>query len=398
MTDTNQLSRIYLSSPHIGKLEEKYVHEAFETNWIAPLGPHVEGFERELCAVVGAKHGAALSSGTAAIHLALMLAGVERDDDVIVSSFTFSASVNPIRYVGANPVFIDSERRSWNMDADILGEALADRAKKGRLPKVVLLVHLYGQSADVDAIKAECDRFDVPLVEDAAEALGSDYKGKAPGTFGVIGTYSFNGNKIITTAGGGMLVSDDPEIVQHARKLSTQARDPAPHYEHTEIGYNYRLSNVLAGIGRGQLVVLEDRVKARRGNFEYYKNALGDLPGLEFMPEAPYGRHTRWLICITIDPKEAGTDVEKIRLALDAKNIEARPLWKPMHMQPVFASCDSYGGSVSEDLFTHGLCIPSGSNLSTADLDRVIEVVRAEWGGKSKKRPAELAAAVSARA
>ncbi len=371
--------KIYLSSPHIGELEQEYVREAFATNWVAPLGPHVDGFEKELCEIVGAKHGAALSSGTAAIHLALILAGVQRDDDVIVSSFTFSASVNPIRYIGANPVFIDSERQSWNMDPAILADALADRAKKGRLPAAVLLVHLYGQSADIDPIAAECERYGVTLIEDAAEALGSTYKGKAPGTFGKIGTYSFNGNKIITTAGGGALVSDDAEIVAHARKLSTQARDPAPHYQHSEIGYNYRMSNILAGIGRGQLKVLEDRVQARRANFEFYRESLSDLSGLEFMPEAPYGRHTRWLICLTMNSSESGTTPEKLRLALEKENIEARPLWKPMHMQPVFASHDSYGGEVSQDLFERGLCIPSGSNLTRHDLERVVDVIRTEW-------------------
>ncbi len=394
MTDS-QKPKIYLSSPHIGALEEKFVHEAFATNWVAPLGPHVDAFERELGEIVGSSNCAALSSGTAAIHLALILAGVQAGDDVIVSSFTFSASVNPIRYLGANPVFIDSERVSWNMDPDILGEALEDRAKKGRLPAAVLLVHLYGQSADVDRIAAHCDRFGVTLVEDAAEALGSSYKGRAPGTFGKIGTYSFNGNKIITTAGGGALVSEDASIVAHARKLSTQAREPAPHYEHKEIGYNYRMSNVLAGIGRGQLRVLEDRVQARRGNFEYYRNALSDLPSLEFMPEAPYGRHTRWLICLTMKPDEAGTSPEKLRIALDAENIEARPLWKPMHVQPVFQDCDSYGGAVSLDLFSRGLCIPSGSNLTHADLDRVIDVIRREWNKGAGKPSSQYEAATA---
>lgn len=371
--------KVFLSSPHLGGLEERLVHEAFATNWIAPLGPHVDAFEKELCQLVGANHGAALSSGTAAIHLALILAGVQRGDDVIVSSFTFSASVNPIRYVGANPVFIDSERSSWNMDPSLLAEALEERAKKGRLPAAVLLVHLYGQSADVDPIAAECEKYGITLIEDAAEALGSTYKGKAPGTFGKIGTYSFNGNKIITTAGGGALVSDDPAIVAHARKLSTQARDPAPHYEHSEIGYNYRLSNVLAAIGRGQLQVLEDRVRARRENFDYYHAHLSDLPGLDFMPEAPYGRHTRWLNCMTLDFEESGTTPQQLRLAMEEENIEVRPLWKPMHTQPVFRSCDAYGGSVSEDLFLRGLCLPSGSNLTRYDLDRVIAVIRSEW-------------------
>ncbi len=396
MTDSNP--RIYLSSPHMSGTAEGLIHEAFVTNWIAPLGPHVEGFEKELCSVVGAKHGAALSSGTAAIHLALILAGVQSGDDVFVSSFTFSASVNPIRYLGANPVLIDSERESWNMDPALLAEALEKRAKIGKLPKVVLLVHLYGQSADIDPIQAVCKKYGVPLVEDAAEALGSTYKGKAPGTFGVIGTYSFNGNKIITTAGGGMLISDDAAIVQHARKLSTQAREPAPHYEHTEIGYNYRLSNVLAAIGRGQLRVLEDRVQARRANFEFYRKSLGSLPGIEFMPEAPWGRHTRWMICLTMDSRESGTTPERLRLAMDKENIEARPLWKPMHNQPVFSSCETFGGKVSEDLFARGLCIPAGSNLKPSDLEKVVEAISREWHGvKGSRAESEMRESASAR-
>lgn len=395
---THTKPRIYLSSPHMSGSEEGLIHEAFATNWIAPLGPHVEGFEKELCEIVGAKHGAALSSGTAAIHLALILAGVEPGDDVFVSSFTFSASVNPIRYCGARPVLIDSERESWNMDPALLEQALETRAKTGKLPKAVLLVHLYGQSADIDPIVAACKKYDVTLIEDAAEALGSTYKGKAPGTFGVVGTYSFNGNKIITTAGGGMLVSDDASTVAHARKLSTQAREPAPHYQHTEIGYNYRLSNILAGIGRGQLRVLEDRVQARRANFDFYNKSLSSLPGIEFMPEASWGRHTRWMICLTMDSGESGTTPERLRLAMDAENIEARPLWKPMHQQPVFSECEVVGGSVSEDLFSRGLCIPAGSNLSQGDLEKVVDVIRAEWSSrKGSHAGAEVRDRASAR-
>lgn len=388
--------RVYLSSPHMGGLEEQFVREAFESNWISPLGPHVDAFEKEMCGIVGAKHGAALSSGTAAIHLALILAGVEQGDDVFVSSFTFSASVNPIRYVSANPVFIDCERTSWNMDPELLAEELQRRAKKGRLPKAVVLVHLYGQSADIDPVVAECAKYDIPLIEDAAEALGSTYKGRSPGTFGMLGTYSFNGNKIITTAGGGMLVSEDPQLIAHARKLSTQARDAAPHYEHSEIGFNYRMSNVLAAIGRGQLRILEDRVQTRRANFDYYRSALSDLPGLDFMPEAPWGRHTRWLVCVTIDPDAAGTNPNKLRLALEKANVEARPLWKPMHLQPVFSSFATVGGPVCEDLFARGLCLPSGSNLSRSDLDRVIEAIRAEWKSGKTSKPARLASVSAA--
>ncbi len=376
MMDDETPERIYLSSPHLGELEQRFVAEAFASNWIAPLGPHVDAFEREFAEAVGSPHAAALSSGTAALHLALQLSGVGAGDDVLVSTLTFVASANPIRYLGASPVFVDSERESWNMDSGLLEEELERRARIGRLPKAVLLVHLYGQSADVDPILGACDRFGVPLIEDAAEALGALYKGRAPGTFGRVGIYSFNGNKIITTSGGGMLVSEDAGLVEHARKLATQARDPAPHYEHSEIGYNYRLSNVLAGIGRGQLRVLEDRVAARRRNFRFYAESLQDLPGIELMPEAPWGRHTRWLTTLTVDPAEFGTDREQIRLALEAENIEARPVWKPMHLQPVFAGCEHVGGGVAEDLFENGLCLPSGSNLRSEDLIRVVEGIR----------------------
>ena len=368
--------RMYLSSPHMGEHEAAYVAEAFATNWVAPLGPHVDAFEREFCQLVGSPHAAAVSSGTAALHLALQLVGVGAGDDVFVSTFTFSASVNPIRYLDANPVFIDSERKSWNMDPALLERALADGARRGRLPKAVVVVHLYGQSADLDPIVASCAKYDVPLVEDAAEAVGTTYKGRSPGVFGKVGVYSFNGNKIITTSGGGMLVSPDKQLIAHAVKLATQARDPAPHYEHSEIGYNYRLSNVLAGIGRGQLRVLEDRVAARRRNFEFYVSQLQSLPGVGFMPDAGWGRHTRWLTAITIDPKRFGADRDAVRLALEAQNIEARPVWKPMHRQPVFAKFERVGGEVSDDLFDHGLCLPSGSNLTTADLERVVGIIR----------------------
>ncbi|MBN8233265.1 aminotransferase class I/II-fold pyridoxal phosphate-dependent enzyme [Corallococcus macrosporus] len=370
-------SRIYLSSPHMGTLERRYVDDAFQSNWIAPLGPHVDAFQEEFARCVGARHALALSSGTAALHLALQLVGVGPGDDVLVSTLTFSASVNPIRYLGASPVFIDSERTSWNMDPALLEEELSMRARVGRLPRAVVVVHLYGQSADLDPLMAACDRYGVPVVEDAAEALGSTYKGRAPGTVGRVGIYSFNGNKILTTSGGGMLVSADGELVQHALKLATQARDMAPHYQHSEVGYNYRLSNVLAAIGRGQLHVLEDRVAARRANHAFYAEAFRDLPGLAFMPEAPWGRHTRWLTTLTIDPEAFGADREAVRVALERENIEARPVWKPMHLQPVFSAFERRRGAVAEDLFHHGLCLPSGSNLTRQELERVVEVVRA---------------------
>lgn len=383
MTESQTVrSRVYLSSPHMSGAEQDYIRQAFESNWVAPLGPNVDAFEQEFAASVGSSHVLALSSGTAALHLALQLVGVRAGDEVLVSTLTFSASVNPIIYLGATPVFVDSERTSWNMDPTLLAAELEHRASAGRLPKAVVVVHLYGQSADIDPILELCNRYGIPLVEDAAEALGATYKGRAPGTFGKAAIYSFNGNKIITTSGGGMLVSEDAALVAHARKLATQARDPAPHYQHSEIGYNYRMSNVLAGIGRGQLKVLEDRVQARRRNYEFYARALGDLPGLEFQPEAPWGGHTRWLTCVTIDPAEFGADREQVRLALEAGNIEARPAWKPMHLQPVFAAYPVVGGSVAEDLFNRGLCLPSGSNLTEGDLERVVTVIRRCAGRK----------------
>ena len=363
---------ILLSTPHMGEQELEFVKEAFETNWIAPVGPHVDAFEQEFCQVIGVRHAAAVSSGTAALHLALRLIGVEAGDEVFCSTLTFIATASPITYLGAMPVFIDSDRTSWNMNPDLLRETLEHRARIGKLPKAVVLVHLYGQSADIDPILEVCNAFEVPLIEDAAESLGATYKGRSPGSFGKVSIFSFNGNKIITTSGGGMLVSDDPDLVSKARFLATQARDPAPHYQHSEIGYNYRLSNVLAGIGRGQLRVLEQRVQARRRNFEVYQQALGKLPGIQFMPEASFGRATRWLSCITINPAEFGANREQVRSSLAEQQIEARPVWKPLHLQPVFAGCESIGGAVSEDLFKYGLCLPSGSNLTNEDLERVI--------------------------
>ncbi|MDB9310626.1 aminotransferase class I/II-fold pyridoxal phosphate-dependent enzyme [Aphanizomenon sp. CS-733/32] len=368
---------ILLSTPHIGHQELEFVKEAFATNWIAPIGPHVDAFEQEFCQITGASHAAAVSSGTAALHLALQLVGVTSGDEVFCSTLTFAATANPIVYLGAKPVFIDSDRISWNMNPDLLQEALQKRAYFGKLPKAVIVVHLYGQSADIEPILELCDQYNIPLIEDAAEALGSTYKCLSPGTFGRFGIYSFNGNKIITTSGGGMLVSADDKLIAKAKFLATQSRDPAPHYQHSEIGYNYRLSNVLAGIGRGQLQVLNDRVAARRRNFEIYQSALGNIPGIEFMPEANFGHSTRWLTALTITPEAFGADREYIRIQLAKQQIEARPVWKPLHLQPVFSECECIGGEVAENLFLHGLCLPSGSNLTEENLARVINAITA---------------------
>jgi pyridoxal phosphate-dependent aminotransferase EpsN len=384
-------TRLYLSPPHLSGLEERFVADAFASNWITPLGPHVDAFEREFAEAVGARHAAAVSSGTAALHLALQLAGVGPGDEVLVSTLTFVASVNPIVYLGATPSFIDSERASWNMDAAILLEVLEERARCGALPKAVVVVHLYGQSADLDAIAGACARYGVTLIEDAAEALGASYRGRTPGTIGRAGIFSFNGNKMITTGGGGMLVTDDESLAVHARKLASQARDPAPHYEHTEMGYNYRLSNVLAAIGRGQLTSLAERVAARRRNFAYYAAALGDLPGVSFMPEAPWGVHARWLTVLTVDPHTLGADRDTLLRALERQAIEARPVWKPMHLQPLYRSRPVFGDGVAANLFEHGLCLPSGSSLTEADLERVVGVIR-DTVPSAAHRPATVGA------
>lgn len=370
--------KIWLSPPHMGSAEAAFVAEAFATNWIAPVGPHVDAFEREFAARVRMPHAVALSSGTAALHLSMHGLGLQPGDEVICSTLTFSATVNPVLYEKAVPVFVDSDEATWNMAPSRLEEAIRDSLKRGRKPKAVVVVHLYGQSADLDAIDALCQQYEIQLVEDAAEALGATYKGRMPGTRGLCGAFSFNGNKIITTSAGGMLVTRDSRLADKARFWATQSRDPAPHYQHSEVGYNYRMSNVLAGIGRGQLAVLSHRVEARRRNCAYYQAALADLPGLQFMPEAAYGKPTRWLTCITIDPAE-GVDREKVRCALAAENIEARPVWKPMHLQPIFRDCRVYGGEIAARLFADGLCLPSGSNLTTEELDRVIDVIRAQW-------------------
>lgn len=370
------MTRIYLSPPHMSGQELEFVNDAFSSNWIAPLGPHVDAFEKEMTDYVGVGYAAALSSGTAALHLAMRLLGVGSGDEVLCSTFTFSASVNPIVYEGGRPVLVDCDATTWTMDPNLLEDELRRLDAAGRRPKAVVAVDLYGQCADYDTICALCERYGVPLVEDAAEALGSVYRGRRAGRFGRLGVLSFNGNKIITTSGGGMLLSDEKPLVAKARFLATQAREKAVHYEHREIGFNYRLSNVLAAIGRGQLRVLPERVAARRRNFRLYVEALGDLPGVSFMPEAPYGTANRWLTCVLIDPKLFGATREDVRLALERENIELRPLWKPMHMQPVFAGCRSVGGSVSAGLFADGLCLPSGSGLTDEDHARVVTHVR----------------------
>lgn len=377
-------AQVFLSSPHLGELEREYVEEAFRTNWIAPLGPNVDNFEKELAAYVGIGHAAALSSGTAAIHLALRILGVTTGDTVFCSSLTFSASANPIVYQGAQPVFIDAEPESWNMSPQALARAFEQTKREGKLPKAVIVVNLYGQSADMDPILALCDQYGVPLIEDAAESLGALYKGRASGTFGAIGIYSFNGNKIITTSGGGMLVSDDKAIVDRARFLSTQARDPAPHYQHSEIGFNYRMSNILAGVGRGQLKVLEDRVQSRRHVYAQYLERFERLPGLHMMPEPEWSFSTHWLSALTLDPKIGVTPTDLIQ-ALAAEHIEARPVWKPMHLQPVFASCEYFKHSeesVSDGLFYNGICLPSGSNMSEGQLERTIACIEATLKAK----------------
>lgn len=367
---------ILLSTPHIGNQELEFVREAFDTNWVAPVGPHIDAFEQEFAQVVGSKYAAALSSGTAALHLALKLAGVVPGDEVFCSTFTFIASVSPITYLGATPVFIDSDRISWNMDPNLLAEALAKKDKQGKLPKALVLVHLYGQSADIEPIAQLCDRYGVALIEDAAEALGATYKNTSPGTWGKAGIFSFNGNKIITTSGGGMLVANDAKLIEQAKFLATQARDPQPHYEHTQVGFNYRLSNICAGIGRGQLQVLAERVAARRRNFDFYQQSLGDLPGIKFMPEADFGKSTRWLSCLTFDPQAGGINREYVRLQLLEQKIETRPVWKPMHLQPVFADCECINNGVAENLFQTGLCLPSGSNLTQIELEMVTSEIR----------------------
>jgi dTDP-4-amino-4,6-dideoxygalactose transaminase len=370
--------KIWLSSPHMGGKEQEFVKEAFDTNWVAPLGPNVDGLEDDLEAFTGAKHAAALSSGTSAIHLALIMLGVKSSDYVLCQSFTFSASANPIVYQGAIPVFIDSEKDTWNMSPKYLEQAIVELIAKGQKPKAMIPVHLYGLPAKMDEIMAIAKKYDIPVIEDAAEALGSTLNGKACGTFGQLGVLSFNGNKIITTSGGGALISDEEDYIEQARFLATQARDNAPHYQHSHIGYNYRMSNITAGIGRGQMLVLNNRVAQRRANFEYYKKAFAGYAGISFVEELPGAFANRWLSCILVDAiTTGGVSREDIRLALEKENIECRPLWKPMHLQPVFADAPFFGDGTAEKLFEDGLCLPSGSNLSLEDLERVVKAIKA---------------------
>ena len=367
--------KIWLSPPHMGGRERELVKEAFDANWIAPVGPHISNFEQELSKLSQNFNIAALSSGTAAIHLALILAGVQKNDNVICSSFTFSASVNPIKYLGANPIFIDSDKESWNMCTELLTKAIKDGIKNNKKPKAIILVHLYGMPAKLDEIIAVANSFEIPLIEDAAEALGSKYKNQQLGTFADFGIYSFNGNKIITTSGGGALVCKNKKLIEKAKFLATQARDEAPHYEHSEVGYNYRMSNVCAAIGVGQLEVLTERVTRKREIFNFYKNELSMIKEITFLEELEPSFSNYWLTTILLD-KNSTIDGEQLRLHLEKDNIESRPLWKPMHLQPVFKDCKSYVNGVSEDLFNRGLCLPSGTAMTTEDLKRIVKKVK----------------------
>ena len=374
-TFLGDVSRIYLSPPDVRTTDGESVSRAIDGGWIAPLGPEVDAFEDELASATGRRYGVALSSGTAALHLALLINGVGAGDRVLVSTLTFSATVNAISYIGAEPVFIDSSLNTWNMDPDLLEQALSSGRSAACIP-----VDIYGQCADYNAILPLCEEKGVPVVEDAAEALGASYREQPAGSFGGVGALSFNGNKIITTSGGGALVTDNGEWADRARFLATQARDPAPHYQHSEIGYNYRMSNLLAALGRSQLADLDRRVQTRRAHNAAYRDALGDIPGIEFMPEATGCRSTFWLTCLTIDPGVSGTDREAVRLHLETLDIESRPVWKPMHLQPVFERFEVYGGDVSARLFEQGLCLPSGSSLMDDDRARVIDGFRSAFG------------------
>ena len=366
------MKRIYLSPPDVGPAERALLLDAFDSGWIAPLGPHVDAFEREIAAAAGVQHAVALSSGTAALHLGLHILGVGRGHEVITSTLTFAATANAICYQGASPVFLDVSRETWNLDPDLLEEELQIRNRRNRLPAAVLTVDLYGQCADYTRITAICERYGVTVIEDAAEALGASCGSRNAGAFGECAAFSFNGNKIITTSGGGMLVTDRRDIAERARHLSAQARQPAPHYEHEDIGFNYRMSNLLAAVGRGQLADLDRRIERRRQINRVYREALSGAAGVTFMPEAQYGRGNSWLTVLTIDPRAFGVDREAIRLHLESLNVESRPVWKPMHLQPVFRDCQFSGGEVAEDLFRDGLCLPSGSSLTVDQQQFVI--------------------------
>lgn len=369
-------TKIWMSSPHMGGTEQQFVKDAFDTNWIAPLGPNVNGFEQDLELFLNHNcHVAALSSGTAGLHLGLVLLGVKAGDEVICQSMTFSATANPISYVGATPVFVDSEQETWNMSPELLETAIKDRLKQGKKPRAIIPVHLYGMPAKMEELMDVARRYEIPVLEDAAEALGSSIDGRKCGSFGDIGVLSFNGNKIITTSGGGALVSQHEKVVKDARFLATQARDEAPHYQHSQIGYNYRMSNLCAGVGRGQMEVLAKRIEQRRTIYNKYVAHLSGKAGISLLNEPKGYFSNRWLSTILIDPAAAGFSREDLRLAFEKENIESRPLWKPMHMQPVFAGCKFYGDGTSEKLFEQGLCLPSGSNLSDEDLGRVLDVM-----------------------
>jgi len=371
------MPRIYLSPPDISTHDHAAVDAVLTSNWVAPVGPDLEAFESAVAMLTKRQYAVALNSGTAALHLALQLLNVQPGDSVICPTLTFAASANPICYCGADPIFVDSEPRTWNMDPVLLELELGERAASGELPKAVIVVHLYGQCADMDPILAVCERYGIPVVEDAAEALGASYKGRPAGGMGAFSFFSFNGNKIITTSGGGMLLADKGSWIDRARFLATQAREPVAHYEHRELGYNYRLSNVLAGLGLSQLDDLSRRIAAKRAHFEAYRAALGELPGVRFMPIEDPDAANYWLTCMTIDPVDGGSSRDAVIAALEAADVEARPLWKPLHMQPVFQDCASIGGECAEGLFATGLCLPSGSALSEADRSKVIEGVRA---------------------
>jgi pyridoxal phosphate-dependent aminotransferase EpsN len=374
------VDRLFLSPPDIGADERALVLDALDSNWIAPVGPHLDRFEREFAELLGIDRAAALSSGTAALHLALLLVGVSADADVLVPTLTFVATANAVTYVGARPVFLDSERATWNLDPEMLEHELAARARNGNLPAAVVVVDLYGQCADWQRIGPLCAHYGVPVIEDAAEALGATRGGQRAGTFGDVGIFSFNGNKMITTSGGGMLVARDPDLVARAQYLATQAREPTPHYEHSEIGYNYRLSNVLAALGRAQLRFLEDKVARRRAINQQYRAAFADVPGIGFMPNDPGGEPSNWLTVITVDTDTFGVGPGGIREALEQADIEARPTWKPMHLQPAYADCEVRGGEVAEAIFENGLCLPSGSAMTDTDVERVVDAVLAAPG------------------